>query len=399
MPAFEYQALKPGGQETRGNLQADSERHARQMLRDMGLMPLEVQPARGGGPQARGLRVGAEEIALITRQLSAMLAAGLPLVEALGAVAQQAQGRSHQLLLDIQAQVREGQSLADALARHPASFDALYVSSVAAGEQSGQLGPIFQQLADQIERQQRFQQQTRLALLYPALLAVVAFAVVAGLMIYVVPRIVVVFDRAGQTLPLVTQWLMALSGFARHFGGWLLLAAAGLAGLFWLALRLPGPRQQAHALALRLPVLGDWLKQAQATRFSQAMGLLLAAAVPVTEALRTATRGISNLAWKQRLQQAARRVEEGQSLSQALAEEQLLPPVMLRLIASGETSGELDTLFQHAARLSEEQMARASQAFLALLAPALVLLVGSMVLFIVLAILLPIFNMNQLIGL
>ncbi len=399
MPAFEYQALKPGGQETRGNLQADSERHARQMLRDMGLMPLEVQPARGDGPQAAGLRVGAEEIALITRQLSAMLAAGLPLVEALGAVAQQAQGRSHQLLLDIQAQVREGQSLADALARHPASFDELYVSSVAAGEQSGQLGPIFLQLADQIERQQRFRQQTRLALLYPALLAAVAFAVVAGLMVYVVPRIVVVFDRAGQTLPLVTQWLMTLSDFARHWGGWLLLAAAGLAGLLWLALRLPGPRLQAHAWALRLPGLGAWLKQAQATRFSQAMGLLLAAAVPVTEALRIATRGISNLAWKTRLQQAARRVEEGQSLSQALGEAQLLPPVMLRLIASGETSGELDTLFQHAARLSEEQMARASQAFLALLAPALVLLVGGMVLFIVLAILLPIFNMNQLIGL
>ncbi len=399
MPAFEYQALKPGGRETRGNLQADSERHARQMLRDMGLMPLEVQPARGDGPQAKGLRVNAEEIALITRQLAAMLAAGLPLVEALGAVAQEAQNRSHRLLLDIQAQVREGQSLADALARHPASFDALYVSSVAAGEQSGQLGPIFLQLADQIERQQRFQQQTRLALLYPALLAVVAFAVVAGLMVYVVPRIVTVFDRAGQGLPLVTQWLVTLSAFARHQGGWLLLAMALAGGAFALSLRLPGWRLRVDGLALRLPVLGHWLQQVQATRFARAMGLLLSAAVPVTEALRIASGGISNLAWKARLQQAARKVEEGQALSRALAEENLLPPVMLRLIASGERSGELDTLFAHAAVLSEERMQRASQAFLALLAPALVLLVGGMVLFIVLAILLPIFNMNQLVGL
>ncbi len=398
MPTYDYQALKTGGGESHGTLQADSERHARQMLRDMGLVPLEIRPAQAADASRQGLRIPAGELALITRQLAAMLAAGLPLVEALGAVAQQAQGRSHRLLLDIQAQVREGQSLADALARHPASFDPLYLSSVAAGEQSGQLDTIFLRLAEQIERQQRFRQQTLLALIYPALLSLVALAVVAGLMVFVVPRILTVFDRAGQSLPPATLLLMQWSDFARDWGGWLLLALL-LAGVaFWLSLRLPGWRLTVHAALLRLPLLGPWLKQAQATRFAHAMGLLLAAAVPVTEALRTAASGIGNLAWKAGLQRAGRKVEEGLPLHQALGEEQLMPPVMLRLIASGESSGELDTLFSHAARLSEEAVERASQAFLALLAPALVLLVGGMVLFIVLAILVPIFNMNQLLS-
>ncbi len=400
MPAFDYQALKPDGAPARGTLQADSERHARQMLRDMGLLPMDIHPARNAGPGRQGgIRLAPGETALITRQLAAMLAAGLPLVEGLGAVAQQAQGRTRRLLLDVQAQVREGQGLADALAGHPATFDNLYVATVAAGEQSGRLADIFQRLAEQIEHRQRFREQTRLALLYPALLSLVAFLVVSGLMVYVVPRILAVFQRAGQTLPTATRWLMQISDLARDWGGWLLLAMLCFGVVFAWSLRWPGWRRRLHGLALRIPWLGAWLKQTEATRFAQSMGLLLGAAVPLTDALRTAGAGTGNLAWREGMERVTRQVEEGQSLHQALAEQRLLPPVMLRLIASGESSGELDALFLHAARLSEEAGQRASQAFLALLAPLLVLLVGGVVLFIVLAILLPIFNMNQLIRL
>lgn len=400
MPAFTYLALTDSGQETQGSIQADTDKHARQILRDMGYSPLEVNQSIAEHKLATSsTKISVQEIALVTRQLASMLQAHLPLSEALQSVADQSKGKTHSILMDVHSQVLEGQTLADALAKYPACFDPLYIASVAAGEKSGLLNEIFNRLADQIESKERFKRSTQMALLYPAILASLAFAVVTGLMAYVVPRITQVFIKADQALPVLTEILIKISSFIQHYGLYGLVAFGVLSGLFFMWLYLGHQHYHWHHFLLKTPILGPWLNMIQSTRFAESMGLLLGSAVPALESMQIATQTASNLYFRTRLESAKKHVQEGLSIHQALAMDNSLPPVMLRLIASGESSGELDKLFHHAARLSREELDRKSQIFLGLLEPLLILTVGLIILFIVLAILLPIFSLNQLVGL
>ena len=395
MPTFQYQALAVDGRAERGVVQADTARGARGLLRERGLTPLEVSELSGEAAERRRLPASAN--LQFTRQLATLVRAGLPLEEALAAVADGAEGRTRAVALGLRARVMEGATLAGALGDYPGSFDALYRASVAAGERGGRLDVVLTRLAGHLESRDALRRQVIVALTYPALLSVVALAVVAGLLTYVVPQVTEVFVRGGQVLPLPTRALLATSDWVASWGGWFLLAV-GLAGL-----ALVGPWRRAawqrrrHRLWLRLPGLGSLLIKQETARFIRTLALLAGSGVPLLEALRLAAQTVRNRALAASLEQVAARVREGATLSRSLAGSGRFPPLAIRLIASGERAGRLDAMLEEAADQLDRELQTLMQVAIGLLGPLVILLVGTLVLFIVLAILLPIFEMNQLI--
>ena len=401
MPAFAYQALDQLGKTQRGVLQGDTARAVRASLRERGLNPLEVTPVeeaqqRGGGLFRRGL--SGAQLALLTRQLATLLKAGLPVDEALGALAEQNDDqRARTLVIGLRSRVMEGAGLAAALADAPDSFPEIYRASVAAGEQSGRLDQVLARLADYSEARDALNQKIWAALAYPLLLTLVAVAVVAGLLVYVVPQIVGVFTQMHQTLPLPTRALLALSDIAKVWG-WLLLlllVAAAVSGK--LALRTEAVRYRWHGLLLRLPLIGRLIRASNTARCSRTLALLTASAVPLLDALNIGAQVMPNLPMRAAVKRAAVKVREGGSFSRALGESGYFPAVALRLIASGERAGELERMLDEAANHQQRELDRWLTTLTAVLGPLVILLVGAMVLFIVLAILLPIFNLNQMV--
>jgi general secretion pathway protein F len=402
MPAFAYQALDTSGKTQRGVLQGDTARAVRGALRDRGLNPLSVGEvsegtAKGAGPFARrGL--GGAQLALLTRQLATLIGAGLPIDEALGALSEQAENeRQRGLTVSLRARVMEGASLAQAMTEFPDSFPDIFRATVAAGEQSGRLDNVLEKLADYAEARDALSQKILAALAYPLLLTLVAIAVVAGLLTWVVPQIVGVFENLHQTLPLATRALIALSAFLRGWG-WLILIVL-IAAMFALhiALRSEAMRYRWHALLLRLPLAGRLARAANTARATRTLALLAGSAVPLLEALGIAAQVVSNLPMREALKRAAFKVREGSAFSRALGESGQFPPVALRLIASGERSGQLPRMLGEAAAQQQRELDRWLTVLTAVLGPAVILAVGAMVLFIVLAILLPIFNLNQIV--
>lgn len=403
MPAFSYQALKADGKNDRGVLQADTARSARQALRERGLTPMHVDEVGAQGEGAPRLGRGRPALngarrALLLRELATLLGAGLPIDEALGTMAERgSDGRTRALVLGLRARVMEGASLAAAMAEHGRSFPELYRASVAAGERSGKLAGVLGLLADEAESRDAMRQGVWAALAYPLLLAIVAVLVVSGLLIYVVPQIAEVFVRMHHQLPWATRALLATSDFLRHYGIWVLLALIVLGGVLRLALRGPAWRARRDAWLLALPGLGRLLRIAGTARATRTLALLTASAVPLLESLKIAARVVPNLAMRRSLEQAAAKVREGASLAAALGDSEQFPPVALRLIAAGERAGSLDEMLLEASHYCTRQLERVLGLFNAVLAPVLILIVGAMVLFIVLAIMLPIFNLNQLV--
>lgn len=403
MPAFAYQALDPSGNTRRGVLQADTARAVRGVLRERGLNPLSVEEVREGGaaapagwPWRRGL--GTAQLALLTRQLATLLGAGLPIDEALGALAEQADNeRQRATVVALRARVSEGASLAGALREFPDAFPDLYCATVGAGEQSGHLAGVLDRLADHAEASDALRQKVLAALAYPLLLTLVAIAVVAGLLGWVVPQIIAVFDNLQQALPWPTRVLVALSALVRHWGWLLLLLVAGLALAARLALRREAWRERWHATLLRLPLVGRVERAANTARAMRTLALLAASAVPLLDALGIAAQVVSSLPLRQALRGAALKVREGSAFSRALADSGQFPPVALRLIASGERSGELPRMLEAAAQQQQRELDRWLTALTAVLGPLVILLVGALVLFIVLAILLPIFDLNRMV--
>jgi general secretion pathway protein F len=403
MPAFAYQALDATGKTQRGVLQGDTARAVRGLLRERGLNPLSVDEVRegaatGASPLLRRRGMSGAQLALLTRQLSTLVGAGLPIDEALGALSEQAENeRQRGLTVSLRARVMEGASLAQAMAEFPDSFPEIFRASVAAGEQSGRLEHVLEKLADYAEARDVLAQKILAALAYPLLLTIVAIAVVTGLLAWVVPQIVGVFQNLHQTLPLATRTLIALSAFLRAWG-WLillLLLAAVVSARF--ALRAETARWRWHALLLRLPLVGRLARAANTARATRTLALLAGSAVPLLDALGIAAQVVTNLPMRDALKHAAVRVREGSAFSRALGESGQFPPVALRLIASGERSGELPRMLDEAAAQQQRELDRWLTALTAVLGPAVILLVGAMVLFIVLAILLPIFNLNQMV--
>ncbi|MEX0915962.1 MAG: type II secretion system F family protein [Wenzhouxiangellaceae bacterium] len=396
MAAFEYQAMDDGRQVS-GVVQADTARMARQQLRERGLVPLEVEPvARARSSSRAGT---GRERALILRQMAALLKAGLPLEEVLSLAADQSGSkRVNRPLASIRARVLEGQSLSEAMAEQPGLFPAMYTRSIAAAEQAGQLDLVIARLARHAERRLALTRSVSVALVYPLLLALISLGVVWGLLGFVVPRVVGVFEYSNQQLPWMTRSLLEISSLVADYGLIFLLllviAALGTVAL----LRLSGPRLRMDRTLLKLPLIGRLVRAQAAALFARTLAILVSSSVPAVEALKAASEVIGNRKVRADLEAAAARVREGASISGAMQPIEWLPPLTRRLIHGGEQAGELGEMLEHAAELQESDLQDAGQVLLAVLQPALILLVGLVVLYIVLAILLPIMNMSQLLS-
>lgn len=404
MAAFEYTALEASGRKTRGLTEADSERHARRLLREKGLVPLSVQATatQPGHTATKGstarTRLSPTQVVLFTRLLGALLESGLPIDDALSAIAKQsADPALRRVVLDVRSRVLEGQSLSDAVSQFPRAFPEVYCATVGAGEQTRLLPLVLQRVADYLERRQEVQQKIRLAMIYPAVLTIVSLLVVAGLLSFVVPEIVKVFEHSSQQLPGITIALLAISDFLQAHG-LLLIAALGLAVFGCRALlRRPRMRLAWDRLLLTLPVIGEFSRENDAGRFARTLGILLNSGLNMLEAFRIAEKSVVNLVLRADLEEAATRVREGEALATALSRTPHLPPLLVHLVASGESAGELPRMLETAADSSDRAVQLRLAIGLNLLEPALILTMGLVVLLIVLAILLPIFEMNQLV--
>lgn len=407
MAGFEYLALDSSGRTVRGVIDGDAERQVRGLLRERGLTPLSVgaiqeQPGRTGTTTRSGLRlrrrISANELALLTRQFATLLRAGLTLEECLNALIEQTdKPRTRHVLAGVRGRMIEGQSLARSMASFPQAFPDIYRVMIDAGEQSGKLVEVLERLADYTENRQALRQSVTLAFIYPVLVTVVAVSVVTLLLVYVVPQVTRVFANTGQTLPLVTRILIGISDAARASGlFWLLIGTMAFVA-FVAALRNPAVRYRWHMTLLRLPVVSRLVRGINAARFADTLGILTASGIPLLPALQSAVPVVNNLPMRAAVEEALRQVREGGSLSRALAKTKMFPPLIVHLIASGEASGRLDAMLARAAEAQGRELQNWVRALTSLLEPVLILVMGAIVLFIVLAILLPIFDMNQLI--
>jgi general secretion pathway protein F len=405
MAAFEYQALDAQGRAIKGVMEGDAERQVRAQLREKGLTPLRVdvidQRSEGGRDQwsfsfRRG--IPSAELALITRQFATLLHAGLTLEECLDALIEQTEtARSRAVLAGVRTRVLEGQSLARGLSLFPESFPDIFRSMVDAGEQSGKLDEVLERLADYTENRQNLQQKVTLAFIYPALVTLVASAVVTGLLVYVVPQVTRVFENTGQTLPAATRALISISNFVRSGGWWWLIALVTGIVAFRAALREPHLRLRWHHMLLRLPLVGRLMRGTNAARLSSTLGILTASGVPLLSAMQFSVQVVTNMPMRAAVEDALRQVREGGNLSRALGKTKLFPPMVIHLIASGESTGKLDQMLQRASEAQTRELENWVRALTALIEPLMILVMGTIVLFIVVAILLPVFEMNQLI--
>jgi general secretion pathway protein F len=403
VPGFRYQAYSVEGRLHKGVLEADSARQARAALRDQGLTPYRVEVIAAndaaGGSRFRRVSLSATELTQLTRGLSSLLEAGLTVEQAFNALIEQAENeRTRQVLAALRGEVIAGNTVAKALALFPDVFSELYRTLVAAGESSGQLPRVLSKLSDYLEERQQLRAKLSLALIYPAIVTCVAIAVVGSLLIYVLPQVVQVFQHAHQQLPILTRALIAFSGFLQAtWGLWIaVLVAAAVAMRF--ALRRPATRATLHRFVWRKPAIGRILRHLDAARLAATLSILVGSRVPILQALDAGTGVMTLEPMRDALSSAARGVREGMPLARALSATQAFPPVMVHLIASGETSGRLDEALERAARQQQNDIATRLAAFTALFEPAMILLMGGVVLTIVLAILLPIFQLNELVG-
>ena len=404
MSGFEYNALNTRGREIRGVIEADTERHARSLLRERGLAPLAVEGIRAAASQRRlGERfarpgMSRRELALVTRQFATLVRAGLTIEECFNVLIEQSESaRSRSLLAAVRGKILEGQSLSRGLEAYPNAFPQIYRAMIEAGEQSGRLTDVLERLADYTESRENLRDKVVLAFIYPLLVTGVALAVVALLLVYVVPQVTRVFVNLGQALPLVTRVLIGLSDFVRASGALSLAIAVAALVTARLLLRNEAWRHRWHLWLLRLPLAGRLIRGVNAARFADTLGILTASGVPLLASLKSAAAVLTNLPMRAAVDEAVRRVREGAALAPALGAAKLFPPLVIHLIASGEATGRLDAMLARAAEAQSRELENWVRGLTALLEPLLILAMGAIVLFVVVAILLPIFEMNQLI--
>ena len=400
MPSYQYEAVDATGRSDRGMIDADSERSARQALRARGLLPLSVRETRkrAGQSWSAGARISDADLGWLTRQLASLLAARLPLEAALRATLEQAERRHvAQTLAAVRDDVRAGHRLGEALAAHPRDFPEIYRALVDAGEQSGDLAQVLERLADYIESRGALRNKVLTAFIYPIIVTVVSIGIVIFLLSYVVPQVVGAFTQAHQTLPLLTRMMLAASDFARNWG---LLTAAGLAALFgvWrLSLRNPAARLAWHARVLRLPVFGRYAMGVDVARFAATLAILTGSNVPLLTALDASRRTLKNRKLQAAVDEATHRVREGSPLAQALQAQKVFPPLLIHLVGSGERTGELPAMLDRAAGVLSLELERRAMTMTAVLEPMMILIMGGIVLVIVLAVMMPIIEINQMI--
>lgn len=406
MTAYRYRALNAKGKLVRGVIEGDSERQIRAQLRTRNLRPVEVGEANRnlqGGSLWRqlvsGARISSGDLALVTRQLATLVESNLPLDEALQAAAEQSRSnRIKGMLLQVRSRVAEGHTLAYAMGQFPQVFSEMYRAMVNAGEHAGFLGPVLQQLADYTEQRQYTGQKLKMAMIYPFILVGVAIAVVVALMVFVVPELVGIFAHTNRDLPLLTRALIAVSDFFRDYGLWLLLALVAAFLLARQALRNRARRRRWHRFLLHIPGLSRLLVALDTARFASTLSILMASGVPLLDSLRIAGEVLTNLVLREDSREVAERVQEGSSLNRALRQSGRFPPMMVHMVASGETSGELETMLDRAATNQERELEMTLGSMMALFEPIMVVVMGAMVLLVVLAVLLPIFDLNKMVN-
>ena len=404
MGAFEYVAMDQAGKQTKGLLEGDTPKQVRQQLRDRNLLPVtvtEVAQKEARRQKSFSFRKGmsSAELALITRQLASLSQSGMPLEESVLAVSEQNENpRSKSILLGVRAKVMEGYTLADGFSEFPQAFPDLYRATVAAGEQSGHLDVVLERLADYTESRQELRQNITNAMVYPIALVVMSIGIISFMLATVVPKIVGVFENTSAELPGLTRGLIATSDFMRDH--WLLLiltiGAAGY-GIWWL-LQQDGPRRRYHRFLLGMPIIGRLVRGINTARFTRTLSILAGSGVPILNALSISAEVIENLPMRDAVTEATVRVREGASISKSLAVGKLFPPMMIHLISSGEAGGKLEEMLGRAAAGQEREVNGLIAALLGILQPLLIVAMGGIVLVIVLAILLPIFELNNLIN-
>ncbi len=402
MAAFEYAALDGNGKQSKGVLEADSARHLRQILRDQGLTPLEVTPATerdtSGFSFTFNRSMSGLDRVLFTRQLATLVGSSLPIEEALAAVAQQTEKQFvSALIMGIRSKVLEGHSLASSLREYSNSFTNLYCSSIAAGEQSGHLDRVLENLADYQEKQFESTRNVEMALFYPVALLILAFVIVGALMVYVVPDLITVIEGTGSELPWFTVLLIGMTNGLRDYWWALLLGISGIVMAIRWALRQPNLRLKFDKQKFSIPMVRRISRSANAARYANTLSILTGAGVPLVEAMSIASEVVSNTWLKRGLQQATQTVSEGMSLKVSLEQVGQFPPMLLHMVGSGEQSGELDQMLGRVADFQQAEVERIVSTMVKLFEPIMLLIMGAVVLFIVMAILLPILSINTLV--
>lgn len=402
MPAFNYIALDAEGNKKKGVVESDSPRQARQQIRDRGFIPVSVATIAQGksipGGIFFGQSLGASQLALVTRQLATLVRSGFPLEEVLETVSRQStRANIKSMLSAIRSRVMEGLSLAQSLAAFPRSFPEMYRATISAGEQTGKLDTILERLADYTEARQLLRQKTMQALIYPILLTTTAILVTGFLLTYVVPQVVQVFEHTGDTLPTLTVALIGVSQFLQNYGLFLLILIAAAVVATPFAMRNINVRRQYHHILLRIPVLSRLVTGLNTARFARTLSILTSSGVAILDSLHISAQVITNLPMREAVENASIKVREGASLHKSLENTGLFPPMTVQLIASGETGGNIDTMLERAAIQQEREVEGYIAVLMGVFEPALILLMGLIVLTIVLATLLPIFELNQLI--
>ncbi|RJF97573.1 type II secretion system inner membrane protein GspF [Noviherbaspirillum saxi] len=405
MPAFRYEAVDAAGATRKGVVNADSARAARSDLRAQGLVPIlvdaiaaQVDELGQARSRAFGDKLSTTELALFTRQLASLLEASLPLEQAFTALLEQAErAYVRDLVASVRSEVMGGSSLSDALSRHPRDFADIYRALVASGEQIGQLSRVLSRLADYIERRNALVQKVRLAFTYPAIVTVVAFAIVIFLLAYVVPQIVSVFANTKQKLPLLTVIMLAISDFVRSYG-WIVALTAIAGFLVWRnALKNPDIKYRWHRWLLTAPLYGKFERSLNTARFASTLAITTGSGVPILRALQTSRDTLSNVAMREQVEEATASVREGVGLARALSAHKHFPPMLIHMIRAGEVTGELPAMLERASDAQEQDLERRALTIAGLLEPALILVMGVVVLLIVLAVLMPIIEINQLV--
>lgn len=399
MPAYQYKALDENKAMQKGILEADSARQVRQQLREKSWLPVTVEAVLGegkGNVKKRQKAPSAYDLALVTRQLAVLLASSIPLEEALASVAKQSE-KPHikSLMLSVRSNVLEGYDLASSLA-NSANFPQLYIATISAGEKSGHLDLILEQLSEYTENRFALQKKIQSAMIYPIVLMVMAFAIVIGLMTFVVPKIVKVFEQSDQALPLVTQIVLGSSKIFTQWW-WLIFLLIGLTVFAFIKfVRTDGGREAYDAFILKMPIFGKLSKGLNASRFASTLSILSRSGVPLIDGLKIGAEVTTNVHIKRTIEEATVRVSEGSSLSSQLEKSRYFPPMMVQMIKSGENSGELENMLGRASKMQEDEASNMISTMLSLLEPLMLVFMGVIVMTIVMAVMLPIMNMNDL---
>ncbi len=411
MTAFNYIAVNQYGKEKHGVLEADSATHARQKLRNLALLPIEiteVNQAKNAEKNKNFLktttlfkpRLSNADLTLIIRQMATLIAAKIPVDQVLKTVSEQTEKPlAKRVLLGVRSKVLQGYTLADSMSEFPKAFPKLFCTTISAGEKSGKLDKILLRLAEYSEKQQKIRRKIQQALLYPALMTIISIFVVVFLLIYVVPKVIDVFSQTHQVLPLTTIILINISKFMKNFGFYGIFLIIISLSTFFILLKKHNFRFKWHQSLLKLPLIGKNISLINSARFARTLGILTAATVPILEGMQTAAQLIEPLPMREAVQNAIQEVREGKSINRALQNTGCFSPLFIHLLGSGEASGQLDHMLAKAAENQEESVENTVNSSLTLFEPIMILVMGCVVLFIVLAIMLPIFSLDQIGGL